>query len=68
MRQRADLEGLFQQAKPLFDQERETIADFLAHLAMLAKQFDSGQAVRHDVENTVLLGQRVVQELTEIGL
>ncbi len=68
MRHRADLESLYRQAKPLFDQERETIAELLSRLASLSKQFDHGATVRADLENAVLLGQRVVQELSEIGL
>lgn len=68
MRQRADLESLFVRAKPLFDQERKTIAELLARLASLTTQFDQQRVVRLDLENTVLLGQRVIQELREIGL
>ena len=68
MRLRADLEVLFQQAKPLFDQERETIAEYLQRLSSLGVQFDNASVERQDLENAVLLGQRVVHELTEIGL
>lgn len=68
MRLRADLEAVFRQAKPLFDQERDTIAEFLQRLSALGRQFDNASVIRQDVENAVLLGQRVVHELTEIGL
>ncbi len=68
MRHRADLEGLYQQTKPLFDQERNTIAEFLSRLSQCGRQVDQGHIERIDLENTVLLGQRVIHELTEIGL
>ena len=65
---RADLEALYAQAKPLFDQERETIRGFLERLSALSVQLDHGEVDRILHENTVLLGQRVIQELTEIGI
>ncbi|MBX2849219.1 MAG: hypothetical protein KTR16_12910 [Acidiferrobacterales bacterium] len=68
MRGRATLEALHQRSKPLFDEERTTIAQFLQSLSRLTPQFDQQEVVRVDLENTVLLGQRVVHELTEIGL
>ncbi len=68
MRLRADLEAMFRQAKPLFDQERNTIAEFLQRLSALGTQLDSASIVQQDLENTLLLGQRIVHELTEIGL
>lgn len=68
MRQRADLELLFKQAQPLFDQERETIAEFLASLSTLVVKIENDSILRHEVESVVLLGQRVMHELTEIGL
>ncbi|GAA6139230.1 hypothetical protein NBRC116583_29770 [Arenicella sp. 4NH20-0111] len=68
MRSRADLEVLYQQAKPLFDQERETIAELLTRLSNLTRQLEQGELDRLSFENTVLIAQRVVQELTEIGL
>lgn len=68
MRIRADLEALFLQAKPLFDQERVAFAELLSKLSVLSRQIEQGDIERLDFENTILVGQRVIHELTEIGL
>ncbi len=68
MRYRADLEAVYQQSQPLFDQERVSIAEFLSSLSTLAVQFNQNKLAPSNVENSVLIGQRIVQELTEIGL
>lgn len=65
---RADLESLFGHAKPLFNQERDNLAKFLVGLSYLSAQQGRDQLTPADAQDVVLLGQRVVQELTEIGL
>lgn len=68
MRARADLESLYRRSKPLFQQERQGIALFLEGLSKVSRQMEQQQNSRQDLEETVLRGQRVVHELTELGL
>ncbi len=68
MRARADLEQLYKRSKPLFDQERLGITLFLEALTKLSRPIDGQVMPAYELEETVLRGQRVVQELKELGL
>lgn len=65
---RADLEGLYAQSASLFNQERQNIAQFLAGLSFIVAQSNRRQLESKEVDSVILVGQRIVQELTEIGL
>lgn len=65
---RADLETLYAQSASLFNQERQNIAQFLAGLSFIVAQSNRRQLDLKEVDGVILVGQRIVQELSEIGL
>jgi len=66
-RLRADLEALMKKGHLLFSDERRQVSSFLAKLSNLLAKYDADQMTDTDLDETVLLGQRAILELTEIG-
>lgn len=65
---RANLELVFSRAKPLFKQERDKLEKFLIGLSVISAQEQKGQINTRVIEDSLLLGQQVIHELTELGV
>lgn len=65
---RANLELVFSRSTPLFKQERDQLEKFLMTLSVVSAQEQKGQLSARIIEDCLLLGQQVVQELTELGV
>lgn len=66
-RARADVESLIQQSGVLFSEERVLLADFMEMLSAYLAKRQIGSAVRTDIEEAILAGQRAVTGITEIA-
>jgi len=64
---RADIEELLLQGSVLFNEERKALADFMAMLSAVTVKYETGLATPNNIEDVVLVGQRTINELTEIG-
>ena len=65
-RLRANLEYLHTKTGILYPDERERTAHFLAAISSLVARIDQQQVTQHDLDETILRGQRAVLEITEL--
>lgn len=63
---RANLEYLHTKTDILYPEERERSALFLVAISSLVARIDQQQVTHHDLDETILRGQRAVLEITEM--
>lgn len=64
---KADLESLALKSDVLFDVESHALAEFLTTLSTLISRFEAGLLESNDVDNLLLIGQRVMREVKELA-